>query len=132
MEACLNSRHTQLYHLGLRGPVHRTTLADANETRDWRIYAELAHGLLRQARHLYAADPLRVELEQAVYALDASIIDLGLHLCPWARFDRARAALKLHTQLDLRGSLPAAVQITPATTQEVTWLDTLTYEAGAF
>jgi hypothetical protein len=132
IEACLNSRRTQLYHLGLRGPVHRTTLADANEQRDWRIYADLAQGLLRQARVLYAHDPLRVELDQAVYALDASIIDLGLSLCPWARFDRERAAVKLHTQLDLRGSLPAAVQITPATTQEVTWLDTLPYEPGAF
>ena len=132
IEACLNSRHAQLYHLGLRGPVHRTTLADANEQRDWRIYADLAQGLLRQARVLYAHDPLRVELDQAVYALDASIIDLGLSLCSWARFDRERAAVKLHTQLDLRGSLPAAVQITPATTQEVTWLDTLVYEPGAF
>jgi hypothetical protein len=132
IEACLNSRHRQLYHLGLRGPVHRTTLADANEQRDWRIYADLAHGLLRQARALYAHDPLRVELEQAVYALDASVIDLGLSLCPWARFDRERAAVKLHTQLDLRGALPAAVQITPATTQEVTWLDTLAFEPGAF
>lgn len=132
IEACLNSRHTQLYHLGLRGPVHRSTLADANEQRDWRIYADLAQGLLRQARALYVDDPLRVELDQAVYALDASIIDLGLSLCPWARFDRERAAVKLHTQLDLRGALPAAVQITPATTQEVTWLDTLSYEPGAF
>ena len=132
IEACLNSRHRQLYHLGLRGPVHRTTLADANEQRDWRIYADLAQGLLRQARALYARDPLRLELEQVVYALDASIIDLGLHLCPWARFDRERAALKLHTLLNLRGALPAAVQITPATTQEVTWLDTLAFEPGAF
>ncbi len=132
IEACLNSRHTQLYHLGLRGPVHRATLADANAQRDWRIYADLAQDLLRQARRLYADDPLQVELDEAVYALDASIIDLGLSLCPWARFDRERAAVKLHTQLDLRGSLPANVQITPANTQEVTWLDTLAYEPGAF
>lgn len=132
IEACLNSLGPQRYHLGLRGPVHRTTLADANEQRDWRIYADLASGLLRQARALYAQDPLRIELDQLVYALDASVIHLGLGLCPWARFDRARAAVKLHTQLDLRGALPAAVQITPATTQEVTWLDTLTYEPGAF
>jgi hypothetical protein len=132
IEVCLNSRAPHLYHLGLRGPVHRTTLADANEQRDWRIHADLAQGLLRQARNLYANDPLRVELDQTVYALDASIIDLGLSLCPWARFDRERAAVKLHTQLDLRGPLPAAVQITPATTQEVSWLDTLCYEPGAF
>jgi hypothetical protein len=132
IEACLNSRHRQLYHLGLRGPVHRTTLADANEQRDWRIYADLAQGLLRQARALYAHDPLRVALDEVVYALDASVIDLGLSLCPWARFDRERAAVKLHTLLDLRGALPAAAQITPATTQEVTWLDTLPFEPGAF
>ena len=130
--ACLNCRARGLYHLGLGGPVHRTTLADANEQRDWRIYADLAQLLLRQARRLYATDPLGVELDQMVYALDASIIHLGLSLCPWARFDRQRAAVKLHTQLDLRGPLPAAVQITPAKTQEVTWLDSLIYEPGAF
>ena len=132
IEACLNSRASHLYHLGLQGPVRRSTLADANEQRDWRIYADLAQGLLRQARHLYVNDPLQVQLEETVYALDASIIDLGLSLCPWAQFDRERAAVKLHTQLDLRGPLPAAVQITPATTQEVTWLDSLCYEPGAF
>jgi len=132
IEACLNSRPDQLYHLGLRGPIHRSTLADANEQRDWRIYADLAHGLLRQARRLYAAEALRVELDQAVYALDASVIELGLSLCPWARYDRGRAAVKLHAQLDLRGSLPAAVQITPAKRQEILWLDALDYEAGAF
>jgi len=132
IEACLNSRFSGLYHLGLRGPVHRTTLADANEQRDWRIYSDLAQILLRQARKLYAGDPLCVDLDEVVYALDASIIDLGLSLCPWARFDRERASVKLHTQLDLRGSLPAAVLITPAKTQEVTWLDALTYEPGAF
>jgi len=132
IEACLNSRCQGLYHLGLRGPVHRSTLADANEQRDWRIYSDLAQALLRQARKLYAGDPLSVELDQTVYALDASIIDLGLSLCPWARFDYQRASIKMHTQLDLRGSLPAAVQITPAKTQEVTWLDSLLYEPGAF
>jgi hypothetical protein len=132
LEACLNPRHTQLYHLGLRGPVRRSTLADANEQRDLRMYADLAQGLLRLARELYVDDPLRVELDKAVYAPDASIIDLGLSLCPWARFDRERAAVKLHTQVDLPGPLPAAVQITPATTREFTWLDTLPYEPGAF
>jgi uncharacterized protein DUF4372/DDE family transposase len=132
IEASLNSRSGQLYHLGLRGPVRRATLADANEGRNWRIYADLAQGLLRQARQLYRNDPLSLELEEAVYAIDASIIDLGLSLCPWARFDRQRALIKLHTQLDLRGPLPAAVQITPAKTQEVTWLDQLNFEAGAF
>jgi hypothetical protein len=132
IEVCLNSRPAQLYHLGLRGPIHRSTLADANEQRDWRIYADLAQGLLSQARRLYAEDPLRIELDQAVYALDASVIELSLSLCPWARYDRARAAVKLHTQLDLRGALPAAVQITPAKRQEILWLDALDYEAGAF
>jgi hypothetical protein len=132
IEACLNSHLSQLYHLGVGGPVRRTTLADANEQRDWRIYADLAHGLLSQARRLYANDPLGVSLEETVYALDASIIDLGLKLCPWARFDRQRASLKLHTQLDLRGSIPAVMQITPGKTQEITWLDLLVYEPGAF
>jgi hypothetical protein len=117
--------------LGLPGPVHRTTLADANEQRNWRIYADLAHGLLGQARRLYVNDPLRVSLDETVYALDASVIDLGLKLCPWARFDRHRASLKLHTQLDLRGPIPAVMQITPGKMQEVTWLDTLVYEPGA-
>lgn len=132
IEACLNSRHCRLYHLGLRDKVHRTTLADANETRDWRIYADLAKLLLGQARRLYVDDALKIELDETVYALDASVIHLGLSLCPWARFDRERAAVKLHTQLDLRGSLPAAVAVTPAKMQEVTWLDDLEYEPGAF
>jgi hypothetical protein len=132
IEACLNSRGPHLYHLGLSGPVRRSTLADANHTRDWRIFAALAAGLLQKARRLYAGDPLQVQLDQAVYAVDASIIDLGLHLCPWARFDFARASLKLHVQLDLRGPLPAAVEITPSRSQEVLWLDSLPFDPGAF
>jgi hypothetical protein len=132
IEACLNSRPAQLYHLGLRGPIHRTTLADANEQRDWRIYADLAQGLLAQARVLYAQDPLQLELSEAVYALDASAIELSLRLCPWARYSHCRSAVKLHTQLDLRGWLPAAVQITPAKRSDVTWLDLLDFEPGAF
>lgn len=131
IEACLNSRGSQLYHSGLRGPVHRATLADANERRDWRIYADLAQGLLAQARALYAGDSLGPQLAQTVYALDASIIDLCLSLYPWARFDAGRSAVKIHTQLDLRGNLPAALFITPATVQEVTWLDDLSFEPGA-
>jgi hypothetical protein len=132
IEACLNSRQSHLYHLGLRGPIHRSTLADANEQRDWRIYADLAQGLLGQALRLYAGDPLEVDLKQAVYALDASAIELGLSLCPWARDDEHRAAVKLQAQLDLRGWLPAAVQITPAKTQDVLWLDALRFAPGAF
>jgi len=132
IEACLNSRGAHLYHLGLTQPVRRSTLADANHARDWRIFAALAEGLLRKARRLYVNDPLQSELAQAVYAVDASVIDLGLHLCPWARFDFARASLKLHIQLDLRGPLPAAVEITPSRFQEVLWLDSLCFEPGAF
>jgi hypothetical protein len=132
IEACLNSRGSHLYHLGLTQPVRRSTLADANQSRDWRIFAALAQALLRKARLLYRGDPLQSELAQAVYAVDASVIDLGLHLCPWARFDFARASLKLHVQLDLRGPLPAAVQVTPSRFQEVLWLDALRFEPGAF
>jgi transposase len=132
IEACLNSRSPHLYHLGLSGPVRRSTLADANHSRDWRIFAALAEGLLRKARRLYAGDSLQIQLDQALYAIDASIIDLGLHLCPWARFDFARSSLKLHLQLDLRGPLPAAVEITPSRFQEVLWLDSLHFEPGAF
>lgn len=132
IEACLNSRGSQLYHLGLTQPVRRSTLADANQTRDWRIFAALAEVLLRKARRLYLGDPLQSQMEEAVYAVDASIIDLGLHLCPWARFDFARASLKLHVQLDLRGPLPAAVEVTPSRFQEVRWLDSLHFEPGAF
>jgi hypothetical protein len=131
IEACLNSSGAQLHHLGLRNPVHRTTLADANEAGDWRIYADLAQGLLTQARTLYAGDPLGPHLAQTVSALDASVIDLCLSLYPWARFDAGRSAIKLPTQLDLRGNLPAALSITPATVQEVTWLDDLSFEPGA-
>lgn len=132
IEACLNSRGSQLYHLGLTQPVRRSTLADANQSRDWRIFAALAEILLSKARRLYIDDPLQSQLDEAVYAVDASVIDLGLHLCPWARFDFARASLKLHVQLDLRGPLPAAVEITPSRFQEVLWLDSLHFEPGAF
>ena len=94
IEACLRSRRSQLYHLGLRGEVCRATLADANEARDWRIYADLPHGLIRQARRLYAHDDLGVELEQTTYALDATTIDLCLSLFPWARFRRTKGAVQ--------------------------------------
>jgi Domain of unknown function (DUF4372)/Transposase DDE domain len=131
IEACLRSRCPQLYHLGLRGEISRTTLADANEARDWRIYADLAHGLIRQARQLYAHDDLGVELEQTAYALDATTIDLCLSLFPWARFRRTKAAVKMHTLLDLRGSIPTTVNVSDGRTHEVNWLDALAFEANS-
>ncbi len=131
IEACLRSRRPQLYHLGLRGEVARSTLAEANESRDWRIYADLARGLIRQARQLYATDDLGVELEQTAYALDATTIDLCLSLFPWARFRRTKGAVKMHTLLDVRGSIPTTVCVTEGRTHEVNWLDQLTFESNA-
>lgn len=132
IESCLRSRGPQLYHLGLRGgTVSRSTLADANESRDWRLFADLAQQLLRQARHLYANEDLGVELEQAAYALDSTTVDLCLSLFPWARFRRTRAAVKLHTLLDVRGSLPASVNITDGRTHDVRELDRLAFEPQA-
>ena len=132
IEACLNARAGQLYHLGLRAPVKRSTLADALATRDWRIFADLAQQLVAQARRLYANEPLVLHLEQTVYALDASVIDLCLSLYPWARFDALRSGLKIHTQLELHSHLPAQMLVSLATYQEVVWLDQLLYEPGAF
>jgi hypothetical protein len=131
IEACLRSRQSQLYHLGLRGEVSRATLADANESRDWRIYADLAHGLIRQARPLYAHEDLGVELEQTAYALDATTIDLCLSLFPWARFRRTKGAIKMHTLLDVRGSIPTTVSVSDGRTHEVNWLDQLAFEANS-
>jgi len=131
IEACLNARPEQLYHLGLRGPVHRSTLADALAARDWHIFADLAQHLIGQARRLYAHEPLALELEQIIYALDASIIDLCLSVYPWARFDAQRSALKLHTQLELHSALPAQILVSLGTYQEVLWLDQLLWEPGA-
>lgn len=132
IEACLNARGDQLYHLGLRSPVRRSTLADALASRDWRIFADVAQQLIAQARRLYAGEPMALDLEQTVYALDASIIDLCLSLYPWARFDRWRSGLKIHTQLELHSHLPAQMLVTLATFQEVSWLDQLIFEPGAF
>jgi Domain of unknown function (DUF4372) len=102
IEACLRAQPTKLYHVGLRGKVSRSALADANESRDWRIYAEFAHALIRTARRLYAQEPLAVDLAETLYALDATTIDLCLSLFPWAKFRTTKAAVKLHTLLDLR------------------------------
>jgi len=132
LEICLRSRPEQLYHMGIRGRVSRSTLAEANERRDWRIYADLAAVLIRRARHLYAQDRFAVELDATAYALDASTIDLCLSLFPWARFRRTKAAIKLNTLLDLRGSIPSLISITEGKRHEVNWLDELLFEAGSF
>ena len=131
IEACLNARCDQLYHLGLRAPIKRSTLADALSSRDWRIFADLAQQLVAQGRRLYAHEPLGLDLAQTVYALDASIIDLCLSVYPWARFDALRSGLKVHTQLELHSHLPAQILVSLATFQEVLWLDQLCYEPGA-
>jgi hypothetical protein len=132
IEACLNARAEQLYHLGLRGLIHRSTLADAMAVRDWRIFADLAQLLISQARRLYRDEPSTLDLDQCVYALDASIIDLCLSVYPWARFDALRSGLKIHTQLELHSHLPAQILVSLATFQEVLWLDQLLYQPGAF
>ena len=132
IETCLRALQPKLYHAGIRGSVARSTLADANETRDWRIYADFAQVLIRRARTLYAHDDFALELEQAAYAFDATTIDLCLALFPWARFRRHKAAIKLHTLLDLRGSIPCFIHVTEGKTAEVTVLDELVLEPGAF
>jgi len=132
IEACLNARGDQRYHLGLREPVRRSTLADALAARDWRIFAAVAQNLLGRARHLYADEPLALDLDQTIYALDASIIDLCLSVYPWARFDAERSGLKLHTQLELHSALPAQMLVSLATYPENLWLDQLLYQPGAF
>jgi transposase len=132
IETCLRALQPKLYHAGLRGRVARSTLADANETRDWRIYADFAQTLIHRARALYCDEPFAVELAQTAYAFDATTIDLCLALFPWASFRRHKAAVKLHTLLDLRTQIPTFVAITPGTTAEVTLLDALAVEPGAF
>jgi hypothetical protein len=131
IEACLRAVQSRLYHVGIRARISRSTLADANETRDWRIYADFAQGLILTARDLYVDDPLAVDLANTVYALDATIIDLCLSVFPWAHYRRRDAAVKLHTQLDLRGMIPTIVQITEGKRADVTFLDDLIIEPGA-
>ena len=132
IEACLRSRPNLLYHLGIRGHVARSTLADANEQRDWRIYADLAQWLVARARKLYAQEDLGVELDETLYALDSTTIDLWLTLFPWARFRRHKAAVKMHTLLDLRGAIPTFICLTEGKLHDVHFLDELILEAGAF
>jgi Domain of unknown function (DUF4372)/Transposase DDE domain len=132
IETCLRAIRSKLYHLGIRGKVSRSTLADANERRDWRIYSDFAHALIRHARQLYAADSFGVDLEHTAYALDSTTIDLCLSLFPWAEFRRNKGAIKLHTLLDLRGNIPCFVLISDGKTSDVTVLDKLVIEPGAF
>jgi len=132
IETCLRAVQQKLYHAGLRGQVSRSTLADANRAHDWRIYADFAQTLIGRARQLYSCESLSVELEQTVYALDSTTIDLCLSLFPWAPFRRRKGAVKLHTLLDLRGSIPCFVHISHGKTHDVTILDQLPIEPGAF
>jgi hypothetical protein len=132
IEACLRAQPAKLYHLGIRGTVSRSALADANESRDWRLYAEFAQALIRRARPLYAQEPLAIDLSETVYALDATTIDLCLSLFPWAPFRATKAAIKLHTLLDLRGAIPTFLHITDGTVHDVNVLDLLLPEPGAF
>ena len=132
IEVCLRSRQDQLYRLGFRSTVAHSTLADANSSRDWRIYHDLAQGLIARARRLYANESFGVELEQTVYALDSTTIDLCLSLFPWARFRSTKAAIKLHTLLDLRGPIPTMISISEGRQADVGILDELILEPGAF
>ena len=129
---CLNARRETLYHLGFSSPVARSTLAEANEQRDWRIWEALAQGLIRKARPLYAGEDLGLDLDNTVYALDSTTIDLSLTLFPWADFRSTKAGIKLHTQLDLRGPIPSCILVTAAREHDVGWLDGLLFEPGAF
>jgi len=131
-ETCLRAVQPKLYHAGIRGHVSRSTLADANERRDWRIYADLAQVLIATARRLYARDDFGVELTNVAYALDSTTIDLCLSLFPWARFRKHKAAVKVHTLLDLRGSIPSFIRITDGKTHDVFFLDEVILEPGAF
>jgi len=131
IEACLRAAPAKLYHMGIRSRISRNTLAHANQVRDWRIYAEFAHVLIEAARELYKEEPFGIELDQTVYALDATTIDLCLSLFPWAQFRRRKSAVKLHTLLDLRGSIPTVVIVTGGQIHEVNILDELIWEAGA-
>src|SRR5690349_2260313 len=131
IEACLRSTPTKLYHMGIRGPVSRNTLAHANQVRDWRIYADFAGVLIKMVRDLYLDEPFGVELTETVYALDVTNIDLCLSVFPWDQFRRHKSAVKLHTLLDLRGSIPTVVIVTRGSVADVNILDQLIWQAGA-
>ena len=132
IETCLRAHQVKLYHLGIRGRIAKSTLADANESRDWRIYQDFALSLIQTARTLYASDRFALELEQTVYALDTTTIDLCLSLFPWAHFRHEKAAVKLHTLLDLRGNIPTFIHVSDGKMHEVNVLDILIPEAGSF
>lgn len=132
IEACLRSVGGKLYHMGLRGKVSRTTLADANESHDWRIFADFAQILIGIARPLYLHDPVGVDLDQSLYALDSTTIDLCLSLFPWAKFRKHKAAVKMHALLDLHGNIPTFIRITSGAVHDVNLLDEILPEAGAF
>jgi len=131
IESCLNARPQMLYHMGFRGPIARSTLADANEARDYRIYAELAQHLIPRARQLYASDPLDLDLNNVVYALDSTTVSVSLGLCPWARFRGEDGGVKIHTQLDLRGSIPTFVYMTEQRVNDLNFLDKIEPEPNA-
>jgi hypothetical protein len=128
---CLNSHPEALHHSGFTGPLAKSTLADANETRDWRIWEKVAKSLIKKARKLYAEGELSVDIEHTVYALDSSTVDLSLTLFPWASFRETKAGIKLHTQIDLRGPIPMCIHISEARKHDVKWLDSLVFEPGA-
>jgi hypothetical protein len=132
IEACLRSQKNKLYHMGIRGKVSRSTIADANELRDWRIYAELAQTLIITARDLYSTEPFLTDLDETVYALDSTTIDLCLSMFPWATFRKNKGAVKLHTLLDLRGSIPTFIHISDGKLHDVNALDVIPVEPGAF
>ena len=132
IEACLRSMSGKLYHMGFRGRVARSTLADANESHDWRIYADFAQVLIGIARPLYAHDPIGVDRDQSLYALDSTTIDLCLSLFPWAKFRKHKAAVKMHTLLDLHGNIPTFIGITDGSVHDVNLLDEILPEAGSF
>jgi hypothetical protein len=131
IESCLRAMKNKIYHIGIRGRISKSTLAYANENRDWRIYADFAQVLISIARDLYANEDFGVELDETVYALDASTIDLCLSLFPWARFRRSKGAVKLHTLLDLRGNIPSFMSITDGKVHDVNILDELLPEPGS-
>lgn len=132
IEACLRSRHSKLYHMGIRGHVSRNTLANANNVRDWRIYADFVHVLIGIGRPLYLKEDFGIDLENTVYAFDSTTIDLCLALFPWAHFRKRKGAVKMHTLLDLRGSIPSFIEITEGKVADVNVLDQLPIESGAF
>ena len=132
IEVCLRVMQTKLYHMGIRSRISKSTLADAGENRDWRIYGDFAQVLIHMARELYIEEEFGVELDQTVYALDSTTIDLCLSLFPWAKFRKHKAGIKLHTLLDLRGNIPTFIRITEALLHDVNILDALLLEAGAF